>query len=352
MRLLSVTIISLFSIGLLAAAEYEFPANYKTPTGDIQKIVVDCPLGLIKFEQAIGDNIDITVIRVIHMESQAKAEKIAQEIQVDFRNEGRNLKAIVDIPNRHSRAHDIISNLLSGEFNDEIQILIKVNTPPNLMLNVITASADINGNDLHNDLTVKGASSDTRWENVIGNCDIKVASGDFSGAFIEGDISVYGASSDINVDELKGNLIIVTSSGDVTARKIGGNVRIESTSGDIRIYDVKGELDLATTSGDIYAQNGEGSVNANSTSGEIKLNGLTNPKGSFSINTVSGDVYLEMTKNFDGRLEIETHSGEINTDIDMDFRTMSDSYLEGKTGNGIGKININTTSGDISLNEM
>jgi hypothetical protein len=59
-----------------------------------------------------------------------------------------------------------------------------------------------------------------------------------------------------------------------------------------------------------------------------------------------------MADNFNGGLEIETRSGEIRTDLDIDFRTVSDSYLEGKTGEGTGKINIITTSGDISMIEM
>lgn len=352
MRLLLIVLISLLNIAIISAAEFEFPAVYNTDVGDIQKIVVDCPEGLIRFEQATGNEIDIRVLRVIHIENQTKAEKIAEEIKVDFRKDGHTLRAMVDIPNHSSRASDIINNLLSGRFNDEIEILIKVTAPPNLMLNVVTASADISGKNLHNDLTLKGTSSDIRWDNVEGDCDITVESGDFFGSMIAGNIIFDGSSSDIDIDELRGNLEAATSSGDISLRGIKGDVKIESTSGDIRVYDIKGNLDLRTTSGDIYSQNIDGSVTVASISGKIKLNGLTNPMGKFTVNTVSGDVYLEVSKNFDGKLEAKTRSGEIKADIDMDFRTVSESYLEGKTGNGTGKINIITTSGDISMNEM
>jgi hypothetical protein len=352
MRLLLIALICLLNIAIISAAEFEFPAVYKTKVDDIQKIVVDCPEGLIRFEQATGNEIDIRVFRVIHIESQTKAEKIAREIKVDFRNEGRVLRTIVDIPIRNSRAYTIISNLLSGEFKNEIEILIKVTTPPNLILSVETVSADITGKDLHNEITVKGASSDTKCENIIGNCDINVSSGDFWGSYIDGNISFNGSSSDLDIDELKGNLFVSTSSGDVTARRISGDVKIESNSGDIRAYDIKGDINLNTTSGDIYSQNIEGSATVASISGTIKLSGMTNPLGKFNANSVSGDVYLEIARNFDGRLEVETRSGEIRADIDMDFRKVSESYLEGKTGDGTGKIKIITTSGDISMNEM
>ncbi len=352
MRIALIAFICLVNIAALKAAEYEFPAVYNTNIGDIQKIVVDCPEGLIRFEQATGNEIDIRVLRVIHIENQTKAEKIAREIKVDFRNDGRVLRTIVDIPSHNSRAYDIISNLFSSEFKNEIEILIKVTTPPNLMLSVETVSADISGKNLHNDITVKGASSDTRWENTISDCDINVSSGDFFGSNIEGNISFNGSSSDLDIDDLKGNLSVSTSSGDVNVHAIKGDVKIESISGDIHAYDINGNLDLNTTSGDIYAQNLDGSATVASISGEIKLSGLTNPLGKFNANTVSGDVYLEISRNFDGRLEVETQSGEIRADIDMDFRKASESYLEGKTGDGTGKINIITTSGDISMNEM
>lgn len=352
MRLMLITFICLINIAALTAAEYEFPAVYKTEVGDIQKVAIDCPEGLIRFEQATGNEIDIKVLRVIYLENKSKAEKIADEIKIDFRKDDRTLRAIVDIPNRSSRASDIIHNLLSGEFRNEIEILIKVTTPPNLMLNVVTVSADISGKDLHNDLSLKGTSSDTRWENVIGDCDINVESGDFFGSYINGNISFDGSSSDLDIDDLKGNLKISTTSGDINARAIKGDVKIESTSGDIRTYDIRGNLEMNTTLGDIYSQNLDGSATVASISGEIRLSGLTNPLGKFNVKTVSGDVYLEFARNFDGTLEVETRSGEIRADIDMDFGKVSDSYLEGKTGEGTGKINIITTSGDISMIEM
>jgi hypothetical protein len=352
MRFAVAVIICFFNIAILSAAVYEYPSVYKTEVGEIKEISIDCPEGSIRFEQSADNEINIRVLRVIYLENQTKAEKIAGEIKVDFRKENQVLHTIVDIPNRNSRAYDIIHNLLSGEFRNEIEILIKVAAPPNIMLNVTTASADISGRNLRNNLTLKGASSNIKWENVIGDCDIMVESGDFSGCYLDGNILFTGSSSDFDIDELKGNLSVSTSSGDVTACSIWGDIKIKSISGEIRVYDIKGDIDLNTTSGDIYSQNIDGSATAKSISGEIKLSGLTNPQGKFSLRTISGDVYLEMADNFNGGLEIETRSGEIRTDLDIDFRTVSDSYLEGKTGEGTGKINIITTSGDISMIEM
>jgi hypothetical protein len=352
MRLLSIIAMCLLGLTVKAAAEYEFPADYKTPAGDIQKIVVDCPQGSIRFEQSLTNDVDIRVLRVIHLENQSKSEKVANEIKVDFRKDGQTLYATVDVPSRNGRARDIIDNIFSGDFSNDIEILIKVSTPANLMLNVVTASADVIGHDLKNNLTVKGSSTDIMLENVVGNCDLHVTSGDLSAHYIEGNISFLGSSSDIDIEELKGNLSVQTSSGDVAVRKVKGNVKAESTSGDLHAYDIEGDIDLDATSGDVYCQNIDGSAQVASISGDIKLSGLTNPVGIFRAASTSGDVFLEIARSFDGHLEIETSSGEINADIDMDYKTISDSYLEGKTGEGAGKIKIITTSGDVSLNEM
>jgi hypothetical protein len=352
MRLFSIIMICILGLSVHAAAEYEFPAAYKTESGDIQKIVVDCPSGSIRFEQSMNNEIEIRVLRVIHQENEAKAEKIANDIKVDFRKDGQTLYATVDIPSHVSHARDIIDNIFSGDFSNQIDILIKVSTPAKLILNVATASADVIGNDIQNDLTIKGSSTDINLENVTGNCDIRVTSGDLSVHYVEGDISFLGSSSDIDIEELKGNLSVETSSGDIAVRKVKGNVKAESTSGDLHVYDIEGDISLDATSGDVYCQNIDGSAQVNSISGDIKLSGLTNPVGVFRAGSTSGDVYLEIIRNFDGQFEIESSSGDIHTNIDMDLRTKSDSYLEGKTGDGAGKIIIITTSGDVSLNEM
>jgi DUF4097 and DUF4098 domain-containing protein YvlB len=345
-------LMSILILAIPTRAEYEYPSEYKTSSAGLIKISIDCPQGSIRFEPAADNDITVNVMRIIHHNEKEKAEKLAKECKTDIYKDGQTLIVKVEIPPGNSHARNIIGSLFSGDFKEELEILVKVSTPPELVIKVTTSSADITANDLKNDISIRGSSSDINLENIIGDCDLQVSSGDLTAFVIDGNLSLLGSSSDIQVEENRGDLRVSTASGDVMISRVTGRAKIETTSGDLRIYGIDGSVDLQTTSGDILAENLSGSAKVTSTSGDIRLLGLNDPAGDFYVDATSGDVVLEVTREFSGRLEMETDSGNISADLDMTSNSSSDTHLQGMIGNGNGRINVVTISGDITLSKM
>lgn len=350
MKNLKVTIVVvILFMAVTAQAEWEFLSDYTQPAKDIKNMFIDCPAGEIKFESSIDNNIYVAVKKIVNLGREDKAQELAKDCEVDFKVTNSIFEVIVDFPRNRYRHRDFLARLFSGDFDQDLEVLIKVSVPQKIGLIVETSSADVIAFDLENDITVDGSSSDVSLENIKGDCDLSLSSGDLEAYIVDGNISLDGSSSDFQLEDVTGDLKITTSSGDGIIEEVMGNLKLTTSSGDIKIYGLKGDLTCKTSSGDVICDDVNGSVRAKSSSGDIKLRRLKNDKGDFFVKTTSGDVYLEITPGFDGTLEVETISGVINAHIDMAIKEYSDSYLAGNAGEGPGKIHVMTTSGDVKL---
>ncbi|OQX91688.1 MAG: hypothetical protein B6D58_06785 [candidate division Zixibacteria bacterium 4484_95] len=341
--------ITILLIAVTARAEWEFLSDYTQPAKDIKNVLVDCPAGEIKFEPSTNDDIYVAVKKIVYLERESKAQKLAKDCKVDFKVSNSTFEVTVDFPRNRYRHRNFLAKLFLGDFDQELEVLIKVSVPKKIGLIVETSSADVFAFDLQNDIAIDGSSSDVSLENIKGDCDLSLSSGDLEAYVVDGNISLDGSSSDFQLSDVIGDLKIATSSGDGIVEEAKGNLELTTSSGDIRIYGLKGDLTCKTSSGDVICDDVDGSVRAKSSSGDIKLRRLKDDKGDFFVKTTSGDVYFEITPIFDGSLEVETISGVINARIDMEINEYSDSYLVGTIGEGPGEIHIITTSGDVKL---
>lgn len=182
----------------------------------------------------------------------------------------------------------------------------------------------------------------------------------------KGNLDVNSSSGDISMDDysnISGN--IKSTSGNIDIRGIE-MATVRSTSGDINVNNANsldvsstsGELILGsiptlkfeTTSGDVSVRE-VNEITGRTTSGEVEIN---NVNGRIDINTTSGDVeikYALLNKNSN----ISTVSGEVdirlNEAVNVDVNTVSgDKDIYNIDRNSDIKLKINTTSGDIEVN--
>ena len=175
-------------------------------------------------------------------------------------------------------------------------------------------------------------------------------------------------SADINIPELNAEEVVFGStSGDVNATVTAPAVRGESTSGDVilklngKVNSVKmgstsGRLSLAleeaeraelgTTSGGINLEAGSVKrADLGSTSGDINVKARTFEQ--MKIETTSGGVTAELSADPGFTARVSTLSGDLSSDLAL---SRKGDILT--CGNGSGKLEIGTTSGDIRLAEM
>ena len=181
--------------------------------------------------------------------------------------------------------------------------------------------------------------------------------------------AIHTTSGDIEIPEMKAGelLVLDTTSGDIRANAEAKNAEINTTSGDqqlkitgksdiLRINSTSGNigieaegaetLEAASTSGGISSTADDGgAVKANSTSGNIYV--MLGKMNSLDIDATSGNVTAALPAEPGFTAHVGTTSGAFNSDIALTRN--GDDYV---CGNGSVKVSIDTTSGNIRMEEM
>jgi hypothetical protein len=195
------------------------------------------------------------------------------------------------------------------------------------------------------------ASGDIDVEGLAGAVELGTVSGDVRADELAGGLTVATTSGEVRLQDVAGVLQVTTISGDVTLE--GGKVdgaTVKTTSGEIDLDGAVGPLDLGTVSGDISVRDAhEAKLTLATTSGDIDYEGDLARDGANQLSTISGDVKLRLPDTSGFRLDASTVSGEMHSDFDLSGGQAGLGTLDGQAGDGGASVNVNTTSGEISL---
>jgi lia operon protein LiaG len=198
---------------------------------------------------------------------------------------------------------------------------------------------------------------------------LRLAVGSVSVANVNGEILVDSHSAPVTATGVKGTLAVDVGSGDVRATGGEGELSVDTGSGSVEVTGFRGnELSIDTGSGRVSgSQLSARSINVDTGSGDIELTAVTCPEvaletGSGSISTEvrgpvrdlsletgSGDISVRAPATLAGDVEIETASGEIETDFPIQVTRHARDHVVGQIGDGVGRVAIETGSGDVRL---
>lgn len=225
-------------------------------------------------------------------------------IQSANRNLNENEKFTIDKRNGAVSISDRYSNFtfnLFGGLNKKIELFIPKNYAKDL--EVKSTSGDINIDD---DLN-------------LNNTKFTQSSGDFTstGKITADQIDIKASSGDIKSKNLKAKSYgINSSSGDITIDSIIGSGEISASSGDIKV-----------TYGDIYEY--------------------------ADVSAHSGDINLRVPQGLSFEFDGDCSSGDIDSNLDLNYKNKDGNKATAKVGDGpYKKINVQTTSGDIDINQQ
>lgn len=157
---------------------------------------------------------------------------------------------------------------------------------------------------------------------------------------VSGKLRLDSGAKKIEIDSVSGTVELTASAADT---------HVETVSGNIRTRGLSGKITLETVSGDIDADsNGYSSLEASSVSGSIRLRGTPADEPRFSVNTMSGDVQLQLPEATSAQLEASSFSGRIRSD----FGNVDENELKVRLGDGRGKVEVETFSGDIEIRKQ
>lgn len=186
---------------------------------------------------------------------------------------------------------------------------------------------------------------------------------------VDGDLRLDAASAGIAARGTKGRLNIDTGSGDVSVTDASGTVSLDTGSGDVTVTRMtNGDLDVDTGSGEVTAtgvsatsvtiETGSGGIGmAETTASRISLETGSGDvratvKGALEhlhVDTGSGDVTVHLPADIGAMVELDTGSGDFTVDFPLQMTRKSEGNLHGKVGDGHGRIEIETGSGNIAL---
>jgi hypothetical protein len=358
------TMLLIAAVVLLAtgnvSADKEFVFDQKDNFDGIAvtSITIDMTYGDIEIVKSSNQNIDVFYKNTIFADNQTEADDLNKEYKYKAELNGSNLKVTVDQPRHKIHFKGFVERIIEGDFEFEANPMIKVALPDGKAVEILSSSSDIDVAELALDLDIESSSSDITMENTQGNFACDISSGDIIISGHKGTITAEGQSSDIRLTDIEGPTDAKSTSGDINIEKANGSLRTATASGDNRLYDIDGDIDVQSASGDIMVSNANGSINAAAVSGDIRLEGLSSKDAYFEIESVSGDIFMEVSRNFEGEIAARSVSGSVNSDlsddlqVDSDLTHKSDSRLRGPVGQGKGRLNVTSTSGDITIDRF
>lgn len=178
-------------------------------------------------------------------------------------------------------------------------------------------------------------------------------SGDIDASDLSGDVlELATVSGDLMVRASVQRLILSSVSGDVDFSGDALRVEIETVSGEVELDGVSGELDVTTVSGDVTVDGGTVSNGEfEAVSGDIELYVSLEDGGRINVSSMSGDVELYLPGDQEAEIFAQTFSGDIESDYGRVSNTKHGpgSKLEHQEGNNGATINLNSFSGDVTI---
>ncbi|WP_419997741.1 DUF4097 family beta strand repeat-containing protein [Streptomyces boninensis] len=142
-------------------------------------------------------------------------------------------------------------------------------------------------------------------------------------------------------------------SGDTTITGIAGDIRAETVSGNLDAQGITGHLKFGSVSGALTVVDSElAAVKADSVSGDMVLDLAPGClEDGARISTVSGDVALRLPEDSSLTVDTSTASGAVSNAFDeLQVNGMwGAKSINGRLGDGKGKLGVNTVSGAIAL---
>ncbi|MFW6200548.1 MAG: DUF4097 family beta strand repeat-containing protein [Gemmatimonadota bacterium] len=283
--------------------------------------------------------------------------------RVEIRDSGRGLEAWAHVRVLVPAGGDVATYLATGESRVE---------GVDGDLRVETGQGRVHASDTRGSLVIDTGSGPVTVEGVEGELNVDTGSGSVDVRNILGDVLVDTGSGSVEVDDAEGELSIDTGSGSVEVASVSGrsllvdtgsgsvdgngmsveSLDVDTGSGSVRLDRVAArQVRLDTGSGRISVELLEDaeSVMVDTGSGGVSL-AFAGAVGSVDVDTGSGSVDVTVNDRAGARLVLDAGGrADVDSGLPFDVGESRRGYLEGRLGDGTGRIHVETGSGSIRV---
>jgi len=219
-----------------------------------------------------------------------------------------------------------------GQRLNNLSIDYTIVVPANTQLHCVTGSGDVD---------VRG---------IQGPANFTSGSGNIKAAGIGNDVQALAGSGDVRLSDVQGQVQITTGSGDMTVHGAKGAVRLHTGSGTVGVEQPNDAVVAETGSGDVSVEGAHADLRVHTGSGSVEINGNPGASIYWDLHASSGDVSLHVPSDASFRLYAHTSSGDIDAGIPIVLEgTAAKHEIRARIGDGKGRVEIETSSGKITL---
>jgi DUF4097 and DUF4098 domain-containing protein YvlB len=193
-------------------------------------------------------------------------------------------------------------------------------------------------------------SGDVVVQGIQGPASFTSGSGNVNATGIGNDVQALAGSGDVKLADVQGQVQITTGSGDMSVRGAKGAVRLHTGSGSVEVQQPNDAVVAETGSGDVSIDGSHADLRVHTGSGNVEINGNPGASIYWDLHASSGDVSLHVPSDASFRLYAHTSSGDIDAGIPVVLEGTSAKHeVRARIGDGKGRVEIETSSGKITL---
>jgi DUF4097 and DUF4098 domain-containing protein YvlB len=194
-----------------------------------------------------------------------------------------------------------------------------------------------------------GASGTQTVRGLRGPIKLQSASGSVRAEDIDDDAQLGSLSGAVYASNMGNTVRASSSSGDVTISGAKGDVRANDETGTMQISKPGGRVEAALVSGSLTVQGATGDLKLHGVSGQLNVQGNPSANSYWDLKTMSGGMSISVASGANFHLLAGSTSGEIRADIPLIIEEQGKHSLRAQIGNGGGRIEAHTVSGEIHL---
>jgi DUF4097 and DUF4098 domain-containing protein YvlB len=201
-----------------------------------------------------------------------------------------------------------------------------------------------NGTSAHLALKIP-RRGDLEVETVSAEITVEDVDGEIAAHSVSGSVDVGGRPREVEVETVSGNVEIAAEAAENAVESVSGRVKIRGAARRLEVESVSGRVEVT----------GENLLRAEieNVSGTVDVDVSLAAGGDLDVSSHSGSVELRLPASTSARFEVSTFSGRIDNELGPPARKVSrytsQKELEFTLGNGDGRVQLESFSGNVKL---
>jgi hypothetical protein len=301
--------------------------------GDIQRtfsarpggrLIMDVEPGSIEVKTTGDSRIVVDVLRKVEWSSNARAEEILSQHEVNFEQQGNDLMIRAKMPNGFLRWRRL-----------GLQVRYVVSIPTEFNVDLKTSGGGIRVDDLRGEVRVKTSGGGLQFGKIEGPISGATSGGGITLAGCNGKVDVRTSGGGINIGSGTGELLAETSGGGIEIADFAGDAVVRTSGGAIRINRIEGSIDASTSGGPIVAALGG------------------QPKKDCRLHTSGGGITVGLDESLALNINAEASGGGVTTELPLTVQgELRKGLLRGTLNGGGQALVLQTSGGSIHLRKL